>query len=81
MRTTTTQGSARKAINVTIGEALLAEAKSLNINISQAAEAGLARAVAERRAELWLAENRDALESSNAYVEVNGLPLARYRGF
>lgn len=81
MRTTTTQGSARKATNVTIGEALLAEAKSLNINISQAAEAGLARAVAERRAELWLAENRDALESSNAYVEVNGLPLARYRGF
>ena len=43
--------------------------------------AGLARAVAERRAELWLAENRDALDSSNAYVEANGLPLARYRGF
>jgi antitoxin CcdA len=77
----TTQGAARKATNVTLGEALLAEAKSLNINISQAAEAGLARAVAERRAELWRAENRDALESSNAYVEANGLPLARYRGF
>jgi len=81
MRNTATQGSARKATNVTLGEALLAEAKSLNINISQAAEAGLARAVAERRAELWLAENRDALVSSNAYVEANGLPLARYRGF
>lgn len=81
MRTTPTQGTARKATNVTLGETLLAEAKSLNINISQAAEAGLARAVAERRAELWLAENRDALDSSNAYVEANGLPLARYRGF
>ena len=75
------QGTARKATNVTLGEALLAEAKSLNINISQAAEAGLARAVAERRAEMWLAENRGALDSSNAYVEANGLPLARYRAF
>jgi len=81
MRTTPAQGTARKATNVTLGETLLAEAKSLNINISQAAEAGLVRAVAERRAELWLAENRDALDSSNAYVEANGLPLARYRGF
>lgn len=27
----------------------------------------------------WLAENRDALESSNDFVARNGLPLARYR--
>lgn len=33
----------RRAANVSLGEALLAEAKSLHINISQAAEAGLAR--------------------------------------
>ncbi|WP_407278900.1 type II toxin-antitoxin system CcdA family antitoxin [Aromatoleum evansii] len=81
MKTTTAPGSARKATNVTLGETLLAEAKALNINISQAAEAGLARAVAERRRELWLAENRAALDSSNAYVEAHGLPLARYNGF
>ena len=29
----------------------------------------------------WLAENKAALESSNAYVETHGLPLARYRTF
>jgi antitoxin CcdA len=74
-------GGARKATNVSLGETLLNEAKSLRINISQAAEAGLARAVAERRAELWLEANREALESSNAYVEQNGLPLAAYRSF
>lgn len=28
------------------------------------------------RSELWLAANREALESSNAYVEQNGLPLS-----
>ena len=71
----------RKATNVSLGEALLAEAKALRINISQAAEAGVARAVAEKRAELWLQENREAIESSNAFVEKHGLPLARYRGF
>lgn len=71
----------RKATNVSLGEALLAEAKALRINVSQAAEAGLARAVAEKRAELWLNANREAMESSNAYVEEHGLPLARYRTF
>lgn len=74
-------GTPRKATNVSLAEALLAEAKALRINISQAAEAGLARAVAEKRAERWREENRPALESSNAYVEQHGLPLARYRGF
>ncbi len=71
----------RKATNVSLGATLLSEAKALNINISQAAEAGLARAVAEKRAELWLEANRQALESSNAYVERHGLPLASHRQF
>ena len=72
---------ARKATNVTIPAALLAEAKALKINVSQAAEEGLARAVAQRRAQQWLADNAAALDSSNAFVAQNGLPLARYRNF
>ena len=78
---TNVSGTARKPTNVTLDEALLAEAKALRINISQAAEAGLTRAVAERRAAQWLEENRGALESSNAYVEQHGLPLAHHRNF
>jgi toxin CcdB len=49
--------------------------------VSQAAQGGLARAVANRRALLWLQESREAIESSNAYVEKNGLPLAKHRMF
>lgn len=79
MSQTTT--AARKATNVSLNEVLLTEAKALRINISQAAEAGVAQAVAERRTALWLEANREALESSNRWVEENGLPLARYRGF
>jgi antitoxin CcdA len=81
MMHTTIPGAARKPTNVTLDEALLVEAKALRINISQAAEAGLARAVAERRAAQWLEENRGALDSSNAYVEQHGLPLAQFRNF
>lgn len=73
--------AAKKATNVSLAESLLAEAKALRINISQAAEVGVARAVAEKRAELWVAENTEAFDCWNAYVEKNGLPLAKYRNF
>lgn len=73
--------STKRPTNVSLAEDLLAEARALRINVSQAAEAGVARAVAEKRAELWLQENRSAIESSNAYVESHGLPLERHRMF
>ena len=57
--------SPKKATNLSISEALLAEAKELQINVSRAAEAGLDLAIAERRSEIWLRENREALQSPN----------------
>lgn len=71
----------KKTTSVSIAEPLLAEAKALGVNVSQAAEDGLAKAVAAKRAELWLRENHEAIQSSNEYVEKQGLPLARYRMF
>ena len=71
----------KRAANLSIDESLLAQAKELQVELSQAAEAGLAHAVAERRAEIWLKDNKDALESSNRYVEEHGLPLGRHRQF
>ena len=71
----------RKPTNVTLTVALVEEAKALGVNLSQAAEVGVADAVARKRAEVWLAENREALESSNAFIEAHGLPLAQYRNF
>jgi antitoxin CcdA len=49
--------------------------------MSQAAEVGIAAAVARRRQERWLVENAEALQSSNEFVEQHGLPLAKYRNF
>lgn len=72
---------ARKAANVTLDSDLLSEAHTLGVNVSRAAEAGLSDAVRKARAEQWREENRAALESSNEWVEKNGLPLERYRQF
>lgn len=74
-------GAPKRATNVSLSESLLSEAKELRINVSQAAEAGLAKAVAEKRAERWLKENQEAIESSNAFVDKYGLPLDKYRMF
>ncbi|HTU10042.1 MAG TPA: type II toxin-antitoxin system CcdA family antitoxin [Allosphingosinicella sp.] len=73
--------AAKRATNVSLRSDLIEEAKQLGINISEACEQGLEKEVARTRAEQWLKENRAALESSNAYVEKHGLPLARYRQF
>lgn len=74
-------GDQRKATNVTLPRALLEEARQLGINLSRASEIGVLKAVEGARAELWLSENREALESSVEWVEKNGLPLAGLRRF
>ncbi len=71
----------RKPTNLSLDSELLQEAKALGINISRSAEAGIAEAVRQHRQTQWLKENAAAIESSNVYVETNGLPLARHRQF
>ena len=71
----------RRPTNISLPEALTAAARSLGINLSQACERGLALEVAEARARLWLKENRQAMDSSNEYVDAHGLPLANLRQF
>ena len=71
----------RRAANISLNADMLAEAKALRINISRACESGLEAEIARVRRETWLAENGQALDSSNAYAEANGLPLAALRQF
>jgi antitoxin CcdA len=65
----------KKAITVSIDPALLAEAKAANLNVSGV----LDDALRARLAAKWREENREAIESVNAYVEKHGLPLAKFR--
>lgn len=71
----------QRATNLTIDRALLIEARSYKINISRAAEIGIAQAISAAKSAQWKEENRPALQSSNAYALAHGLPLARYRQF
>lgn len=67
--------AARRPMNVALAVGLVAEARELGVDVSQAAEAGIAAAVSLRRQERWLTENKAALDSSNEYVAEHGLPL------
>lgn len=71
----------KRPTNVSLNGSLLDQARALSINISRACERGIALRIAEVQSSRWLEENRSAIEASNAYVERNGLPLARYRQF
>lgn len=71
----------KRATNVSLRADLIDEAKRLSINVSQACEAGLAAEVKKAREDKWIADNWEAIQSSNAYVEKHGLPLAKYRQF
>lgn len=81
MRMNTAIKSRTKPTNVSLDVALVEEAKALGVSISQASNRGLELAVRKARAERWLEENRDALESSNEWMAANGLPLEKYRLF
>ncbi|MBB6229486.1 type II toxin-antitoxin system CcdA family antitoxin [Polymorphobacter multimanifer] len=81
MKRASVRTATRRPTNVSIDRRLVEDARALGINLSEACERGIADQVAATRAELWLAENREAIDSSNAHVEAHGLPLARYRLF
>jgi len=71
----------KHAANLSVDADLRNAAKTLSIDLSQTLEVSLRAAVRAKRTELWLAENRAALESYNAWVAKNGLPLDRFRSF
>ena len=73
--------TARRPTNVSLPEALVAEAKALEVNLSRACEAGLGAAVQAARAQRWKAENAAAMQSWAGPLERHGLPLARFRSF
>ncbi len=75
------QTHTRKPTNLSLDSHLLAEAKSLQVNLSRAAEDGIRLAVVRTQTEIWQAENRAALDSSNAFVERQGVPLGHLRQF
>lgn len=71
----------KRRTNVSLNARLLDQAKSLNLNISQACEQGIAESVRRALADQWLADNYEAIQALNARVDKEGVPLARFRRF
>jgi antitoxin CcdA len=63
----------KKAANLSINSELLQQAKELGINLSQSLEETLADKVARCKEELWLQENREAIQDYNHTIERRGL--------
>jgi antitoxin CcdA len=72
---------ARQSTSVTLDRGLLEEARELELNISRAAEAGLAAAIRAERERRWRRENASAIADYNAFIEANGVPFAEFRKF
>lgn len=72
---------ARKQHDLTVNDALIAEAQALGLDVSGAAEQGIARAIKAEKERRWKIENAEAIQASNDYVAKHGLPLAKYRMF
>jgi len=63
----------KKATNVSINADLLQQAKALGINLSRTLEERLEQVVTERRRQLWLRENSEAIDAYNRRVETAGV--------
>lgn len=69
----------RKPTELPLNETLVAEARELGLDVADAAEAGIARAIKAEKERRWKIENADAIQAANDYVAKHGLPLAKYR--
>jgi len=71
----------KTTVTVPVDPRLAKQAGDLKLDLSKAAEEGLARAVRAERERLWRLENAPAIEAANAFVDQNGLPFERHRQF
>lgn len=71
----------RRSTSITLDSQLLDEARLLGVNVSRAAEEGVARAIQAERARRWREENASAIEGYNRFIEAHGVPLSEFRKF
>jgi antitoxin CcdA len=63
----------KRSVNLSINAEILEAAKAQGINLSQTLEDALAKLTQEAREAKWREENREFIDSYNAYIERNGV--------
>lgn len=71
----------KRAVNLSVNEDLLAQARALGINLSQTLEAELEHRIREAKAKAWAEENAEAIESHRRFIENHGMLSDHYRFF
>ncbi len=71
----------KRAVNLAIDEAILAEAKAQGINLSQTLEDELRRRTREKKIKRWQEENREALESYSELIKRAGIFGEEFRSW
>jgi antitoxin CcdA len=71
----------RKSTSMNLDGEVIAEAKALGINLSKAAENGIANAIKSERARMWKSENAGAITDYNDMIASAGVPLSQFRKF
>lgn len=71
----------KRAVNVTVAEDVLADAKHLGMNLSQVLEDELRKRVTEEKTRRWQEENREAIEAHNRFIEQHGIWSEKYRSW
>lgn len=69
----------KRIATLTIRKDLLAEARALRLNISRAAEAGIAAAVKDAKEVAWVKDSQAAIQAYNKRVSSSGLALTGER--
>jgi len=76
-----TSTATKKATNITLSADVLADAKAMNINISQACDQYLRELVRNERERRWRTEHAEFVAAYNQTLEQDGLPLDEWRSF
>jgi len=74
-----TKRGRKRAVNVSIDEEILLQAKARGINLSQTLEDALGAALREERIRDFKEKNREAVKSYNRFIEKYGLWGQEYR--
>ena len=71
----------RKTASLSLDAELLLEAQELAIDLSRAAETGIASAIKAEKERRWEYDHAEAIKAEQEYIAKHGLPLAKYRQF
>lgn len=66
-------GAVKKAVNLRIDRDLIDQAKAMGINLSQLLESSLGDILRRKQQQMWMADNREAIDAYNQRVDKRGV--------